>query len=87
MVVNGKLGKSQPFRPKFLFFSTEDSQILLHFPIHDLHLAIHLGMMHSRKLGSNAKSLAEVCHDLQGKLQSTIRDNGVGKDMILPDVE
>ena len=87
MVVNGKLGKSQPFRPKFLFFSTEDSQILLHFPIHDLHLTIHLWVMRHRKLRRDSESLAEICHDLRGELWTLITNNGARESMILPDME
>ena len=86
-VVNGKLGEAQPFRPMILFFGTEEVQILLHFLIHDLRLTIHLWVMHSRELGCNAELLAEVCHDLRGKLQTAIRDDGAGKSMILPDME
>ena len=87
MVVNGKLGEAQPFRPTILFFSTEETQILLHFLVHDFGLTICLQVMHSRELGSDAESLAEVCHDLQSKLWTAIRDDGAREAMILPDVE
>ena len=86
-VVNGKLGESQPFRPTVLFFGTEEAQILLHFLVHDFCLTIHLWVMCGRELGRDAEPLAEVHHDLRGELWATIRDNGVRKSMVLPDMK
>ena len=46
-VVNGKLGKTQPLRPTFLFLGTEEVEVLLNLLIHDFGLTIRLQMMHS----------------------------------------
>ena len=71
-VVNGELGKSQPFRPMVLFFGTEEAQVLLDFPVHDFCVTICVRVVCSGELGRNSKSLAEVHHDLQSKLWSAI---------------
>ena len=39
------------------------------------------------KLGRDAEPLAEICHDLRGKLRALITNDGVRKTMIFPDVE
>ena len=86
-VVNGKLCQSQPICPAFLFLGTEQLQVLLYFSVHDLSLTICLWVMGRRELGRDSESLAEVQHDLQGKLQAPITNDGARESMILPDME
>ena len=50
-VVNGELCQPQPICPTFLFFGTEQLQVLLHFSVHDFRLTIHLWVMHRGELG------------------------------------
>ena len=86
-IVDGELSESQPISPAFLFLGTEEPQILLNLLVHDLHLTICLRVMHSGELGGDAESFAEVSHDLQGELRTTIGDDGVGQAVILPNME
>ena len=71
----------------FLFIGTEEAQVLLYFSVHNFCLTIHLGVMCCGELGRDPESLAEVRHDLQGKLRAPITNNGVRETMVLPDVE
>ena len=86
-VINGELCQSQPIHPTFLLFCAEQSQVLLYFPIHNLCLTICLWVMHCRKLGRDPELLAKVRHDLQGKLQTPITNDGARETMILPDMK
>ena len=43
--------------------------------------------MHCGELGRDTESLAKVRHDLRGKLQTTVTNNGARESMILPDME
>ena len=86
-IVDGELCQPQPICPLFLFLSTEEVQVLLHFPVHNLCLTIRLWAMCRGELGRDAELLAEVCHDLRGKLQTPITDDGAREAMVLPDVE
>ena len=87
LIVDGKLHQPQPICPSFLFIGTEETQVLLHFPVHNFRLTICLRVMHRGKLGQDAELLAEICHDLQGELWTPITNNGARKTMILPDME
>ena len=86
-IVDGELCQPQPICPTFLFISTEEMQVLLHFPVHNLRLTIHLWVICCRELGRNAEPLAEVRHDLRGELRTPITNDGVREAMILPDME
>ena len=86
-VVDGKLRQPQPICPMVLFIGTEEAQVLLHFSVHNLRLAIRLWVMCCGELGQDTESLAEVHHDLRGKMWALITNDGAGKAMILPDVE
>ena len=44
-------------------------------------------MMRSGKLWGNSEPFAEVCHDLRGELRAAIRDDGLRKSVIFPDME
>ena len=87
LIVDGELRQPQPICPMFLFFGTEEPKVLLYFSVHHLHLSICLRVMRCGELGRNTEPLAEVRHDLRGKLWTPITNNGVREAMIFPDME
>ena len=85
-VVDRKFSASQPFSPVMLVFTTEYLEVLLHFLIHMLSLAICLRVTGGGKVFRDPEERVKGAGERGDELGTAIRNDTRGKAEVFPNV-